>query len=98
MRVGDPVAGGETDAGGEEAFAHAVGVFGVALVDRLAVHGLPEGAAFDVGGVEGHAQGFDVVVGLAVCYGGYGSVCHACLAAYGSGDYLLVGVLLTLDA
>lgn len=53
--VGDPGAGREADAGGEEGFAHAVGVGGVAAVDGLLVHRLPEGAAFDVGRVQDHA-------------------------------------------
>ena len=39
---------GQRDASSEEAFAGAVGERAVSVVDRLQVHGLPQGTSFDV--------------------------------------------------
>lgn len=95
--VGHPGTGGEADAYFEEAFAHAVDVGWCVLVDGLLVHRFPKGTALDVGRVERHAEGLDVVVGLTVGSGGFGGVDYAGGSADSSGDHLPVGVLLPLD-
>lgn len=97
MFVGDPGASGQADASGEEGLADAVDVGGAVAIDGLPVHGFPQGAALYVCGVEGHAKGFHVVVGLAVGDGTAGSVCDACRTAYGAGDDLSVGQFFILN-
>lgn len=93
--VGDPGTGGEADADFEERFADAVDVGGIVLVDGLLVHRLPEGAGFDAGLVERHAQGLDVGVRLAVGVGGRRGVGHAGGASDRTGDHLGIGAFLS---
>ena len=66
MVVCHPRACRKADADFEEGFGYAVDVGRGVFVDGLAVHRFPQGARLDAGRVEGHAQGLDVVVGLAV--------------------------------
>lgn len=96
--VGDVGPGGQADAHGEEGLADAVDVGRSVAVDGLTVHGLPQRPRLDVGGIEGHTQGLDVGVGLAVGDGRGGGVRHACGATHGARDNLAVGGLLTADA
>ena len=95
--IRDPRAGGKADADAEQRLAHTVGVGGGAAVDRLTVHRFPQRARLDAGCVEDHAQGFDIVVWLAVGRGRLYGVCDACSSAYRSADDLTVGVLLPTD-
>ena len=82
--------GGQAHAHLEDFLADAIDVVGGVAVHGLLVHGFPHGAGYDVHGVQAHAQGFDVVVGLAVGGGGLGSVDDS----GGSGDNGFIGVLL----
>ena len=86
MVVRDPRTGGKADADAEQRLAHAVGVGGGVAVDRLTVHRFPQRARLYAGRVEGHAQGFDIVVGLAVGRGRFYGVRDALsnLLTYGS--------------
>ena len=94
--VSYPGAGGEADADLEEALADAVDIGGRVAVDGLAVHGLPQGAALNVGAVEANAQGLHVVVGLAVGGGRRGLVDDTGGASDGALDHGAVGLVLTL--
>lgn len=82
----------------EEVLADAVDVGGVVAVDGLAVHGFPQGARLDIEGVEAHAHGFYVGIGLAVGGGGACLVDDASGSSHGTGDDALVCLLLSLDA
>lgn len=64
--VGNPRTSREADADFEEGFRDAVDVGGGVAIDGLFVHRFPQGARFDAGCVESHAECLDVVVGLAV--------------------------------
>ena len=60
--VGDPGAGWEADAGFVEFFGDSVCVGWGIFVDRLEVHGFPEGTGFDTVLVEFHTESFGVEV------------------------------------
>lgn len=98
MLVAHPRSGGEADAHFEEGFAHAVSVDWIVAVDGLLVHWLPQWARLDAGGVEGHAESLNVVVGLTISSCGLSRVCNTGSAANSAGDYLFVCFLLAFDA
>ena len=95
--VGHPRAGWEAYTDLEERFRDAVCVGRSVFVDGLLVHGFPQGTAFDSCCVEVHAQGLDIVAGLAVGCGRDNGMCDAGSASDGSGDHLPVGVFLAFD-
>ncbi len=95
--IGNVGTGWEADADFEESFRHAVDVSGNVLVYRLFVHRLPQWTGFDIGFVETHTQGFNVIVGLTVGNCSRCSVGYAGRSTDGADDDGLVGVLLTFD-
>lgn len=95
--VGDARAAGEAEAGLEELLADSIDIGRYVPIDRLPVHGLPQRAGLDAGGIQGHSHGLDIAVGLTVGMERSGSVGYSCGSAHSTLNGRFIGVFFALD-